>query len=273
MFIISLFAILSHQSFDWSCRTKLKALVSNMGEVVRDMSRVSQVNITRSSPLYVAANKIYHMARAKKNVKKVKESFLESHRDILEKYEVKIDENEGEKSDKGQSVAKKKNPIQSEVNKRKNFDDLKSAKSKRARVKSVIEILEEDQGLEEKVLEKLENRKAGGKSGNEDFGISCLALIKIMGISNTKYDDLRWWLQDMLRRKMDLSSMPTSKQLMEKVQAEMVPRNMETSETGASVPLTDAVYHQAERLLIRWMNPQINIFFPFFLSFPLIDLM
>ena len=82
MFIISLFAILSHQSFDWSCRTKLKALVSNMGEVVRDMSRVSQVNITRSSPLYVAANKIYHMARAKKNVKKVKESFLESHRDI-----------------------------------------------------------------------------------------------------------------------------------------------------------------------------------------------
>ena len=74
------------------------------------------------------------------------------------------------------------------------------------------------------MLEKLEVRKMTEKS-EEDFDLSCLALMKTMGISNTKYDDRRYWLQDMLRRNMDLSSMPTSKQLMENVQAEMVPGN------------------------------------------------
>ena len=74
------------------------------------------------------------------------------------------------------------------------------------------------------------------------------------------YDDLRWWLQDMLKRNMDLSSMPTSKQLMEKVQAEMVPRNMETSETGASIPLEDALHHTADRLLHRFINQYLCTF-------------
>ena len=43
------------------------------------------------------------------------------------------------------------------------------------------------------------------------------------------------WDFDMLRRNMDLSLMPTSKQLMRKVQAEMVPPNMTTTEIGASL--------------------------------------
>ena len=61
-----------------------------------------------------------------------------------------------------------------------------------------------------------------------DFGLSCLAFMKTMGISNTKYDDLRWWVKDMVKKNMDLSSMPTSKELMEKVQREMVPSNLKT---------------------------------------------
>ena len=53
---------------------------------------------------------------------------------------------------------------------------------------------------------------------------------------------------------MDLSSMPTSKQLMEKVQAETVPGNMKTTETGASAPLVDALYHTVERFLLRFID-------------------
>ena len=71
---------------------------------------------------------------------------------------------------------------------------------------------------------------------------------------NIKYDDLRYWLQDVLRRNMDLSSMPTFKQLIEKVQAETVPGNMKTTETGASVPLVDALYHTVERFLLRFID-------------------
>ena len=63
------------------------------------------------------------------------------------------------------------------------------------RVKNVIEMLDSDHGLEEKVLEKLELRKGGEKSYG-DFDLACLALMKTTGISNTKYDDLRFWIQD-----------------------------------------------------------------------------
>ena len=57
MLVISLYAILSH--LDWSCRTNKTALVKNMEVIVRDMGKLSQVDITPSSPLFVAACKIY----------------------------------------------------------------------------------------------------------------------------------------------------------------------------------------------------------------------
>ena len=83
MLVISLYAILSH--LDWSCRTNKTALVKNMEVIVRDMGRLSQVDITPSSPLFQAANKLYDMARMKKNVRKGKDSFMKSEREILEK--------------------------------------------------------------------------------------------------------------------------------------------------------------------------------------------
>ena len=135
--------------------------------------------------------------------------------------------------------------------KRKNFEELTSRTSKRERVKNVVEMLESDIGLEDKVFEKLETRKEGK---SDDFDMACLAVMKTLGISNHKYDDLRFWVQDMLRRNMDLSLMPTSRQLMEQVQAEMVPPNMTCSSTGASIPLVDAVYHHGERIVIRFIK-------------------
>ena len=81
---------------------------------------------------------------------------------------------------------------------------------------------------------------------------------------------LQLWVRDMLRRRMDLSSMPTSKQLMEKVQSEMLPGNMKTTETGASVPLVDALYHTVERFLLRLIH-YLPLYFS--LSFHFTDLM
>ena len=45
--------------------------------------------------------------------------------------------------------------------KRKNFEELTSRTSKSKRVKNVVEILESDIGLKDKVLEKLDTRKEG----------------------------------------------------------------------------------------------------------------
>ena len=45
-------------------------------------------------------------------------------------------------------------------------------------MKNVIEMLDSDHGLEEKVLEKLELRKGGEKSYG-DFDLACLALMKV----------------------------------------------------------------------------------------------
>ena len=194
--------------------------------------------------------------KKKKNARQSKETVIKCEEAILKAFEIEL----------GSAVMK--NDDETRGTKRKNFDELNSKMSKIARVKNVIEILDSDRGLEEKVLDKLEVRKMTGKS-EDDFELSCLSLMKTMGISNTKYDDLRFWVRDMVRRRMDLSSMPTSKQLMEKVQSEMLPGNMKTTETGASVPLVDALYHTVERFLLRLIH-YLPLYFS--LSFHFTDL-
>ena len=65
---ISLHAILSHQSFDWSCRTSKcnAALAKKMEEIVR--AAPSRWTTAPSSPLFKAAIKIYNHVRKKKDV-------------------------------------------------------------------------------------------------------------------------------------------------------------------------------------------------------------
>ena len=235
--LTTLFVLVSHHLFDWSCRGSKADLAHNFGQVVKDNFGVDP-DLSLSSPLYKGATKLYKLVRKKKYVNKSRENVIKCEEENLKAFEIELG-NLPVKDDK------------ETVRKRKNYEDLTSKTSKRARVKSVIDILESDVGLEQKVMEKLEVKKGGGK-GDEDFDLSCLALMKTMGISNTKYDDLRFWVQDMLRRDMDLASMPTSRQLMEKVQKEMIPPNMSTTEIGASIPLVDALYHTVRRLLPRF---------------------
>ena len=78
------------------------ALARNMEVIVKDLGKLSQVDITPSSPLFVAANKIYDMVTKKKNVRKGKDSFVKSELETLEKYEVKLEENQSEEIDESE---------------------------------------------------------------------------------------------------------------------------------------------------------------------------
>ena len=244
--LTTLFLLVSHSLFDWSCRRSKTDLVNNLGEIVREkFGLVPDLSI--SSPLYKGATKVYNLTRKKKNVNQSRETVIKFEEAALKAFEI----------DLGGLVVKDDEAIG--VMKRKNFDELTSRSSKRARVMNVVGMLESDSGLEEKVLKELETRQGGVKS-EEDFELACLALIKTLGISNRKYDDLRFWVQDMIRRQKDLSLMPTSRLLMEKVQAEMVPPNMTTSQTGASFPLVDALHHTGERFLLRFTNCHLFLY-------------
>ena len=250
--ITTLFVLVSHALFDWSCRKSPADLVSNFGEIVKE-SFGFQPDLSTSLPLYKGATRLYDLTRKKKNFKQSKNRVIKNEEVLLKSYEI----------DLGSVTVKDNQDIQKNLDnksKRKNFDELTSRSSKRVRVMNVVGMLESDSGLEEKVLEKLETRKGEVKS-EEDFDLSCLALIKTLGISNHKYDDLRFWVQDMLRREKDLSLMPTSRQLMEKVKAEMVPPNMTSSETGASIPVVDAVHHQGGRIVLRFFNCHLSLSF------------
>ena len=162
-------------------------------------------DLSISSPLHKGAKRLYNLAKKKKNVNKSKATVLKCEEVNLKAFEIEL----------GGKIVHVKDG-QENKGKRKHFEELASRESRRKRVKSVIEVLESDFGLEEKVLNKLELRKGGAKN-DQDFDLACLALMKTMGISNAKYDDLRFWVKDMLQRNMDLSSMPTSKQLIEMV--------------------------------------------------------
>ena len=65
---VTLFLLLSHQSFDWSCRTSPTALVRNLEVIVKDIWNLKQVETAPSSPLFKAAKNIYNLVRKKKNL-------------------------------------------------------------------------------------------------------------------------------------------------------------------------------------------------------------
>ena len=50
--LLSLAAIMLHQSFDWTCRKNKSSLVKNMALVVKEITGLVEVDINPSSPLY-----------------------------------------------------------------------------------------------------------------------------------------------------------------------------------------------------------------------------
>ena len=68
----------------------------------------------------------------------------------------------------------------------------------------MVEQLDEDPGLEEALVNRLKSRNPDDDV-SEEFKLAVLSLMKTLNLSEKKLDDLRYWIQDMLRRGMDLS--------------------------------------------------------------------
>ena len=113
---ISLYSILSHESFDWTCRVNKSALMKNLVVVVSLLCNISKVDSSLSSPLSKAATKIYDIAKKPKNLRKGLESFLEKEADVLKKHIVEIEEQFKESANEDEKEEKK-----GERNKEKTF--------------------------------------------------------------------------------------------------------------------------------------------------------
>ena len=129
--------------------------------------------------------------------------------------------------------------IQVEGKKRKSYENVVE-KTQNKRVQSVVQELEKDPGLEEAVLDSLKERKKSedcNDGASEEFKLAVLSLMKTLNLSEKKLDDLRFWIQDMLRRGMDLSKIPHFKKLRETTIQEMLPDRFSSSTTGATIPI------------------------------------
>ena len=143
--------------------------------------------------------------------------------------------------------------IQVEGKKRKSYENVVE-KTQNKRVQSVVQELEKDPGLEEAVLDSLKERKKSedcNDGASEEFKLAVLSLMKTLNLSEKKLDDLRFWIQDMLRRGMDLSKIPHFKKLRETTIQEMLPDRFSSSTTGATIPIISHLHLTVRRFLLR----------------------
>ena len=222
------------------------------------------VDTHSSSTLYKAMVKLYNLVKKPKNVRLGFEKFLKQEDEVLKTYmlvyeedalenqvDMAVGEYEQVEDEADEEVGEKKS------RKKKTFENLKTEKVKRARVENIVEIMRNDAGLEEGVLDHLKRENPGDEEiDDEAFKLCCLNLMKNLKLSDTKYDDLRWWIEDVLKRGFSLTSMPTSRTLKAKINKEMIPPNMQSSDTGAKFELRDALFHTGERFLER---PDIKV--------------
>ena len=264
---VNLNSILIHESFDWTCRRSKTALLERIEVVVKEMAKIETVATDSSSSLYKGMEKLYNLLKKPKNVRQGLDNFLKQENDVLKSYMLVIQElevtesgeHEEEKKEEDEKEEDEKEEEKEEEEKiergrRKGFNDLKSSTSKRARVDNVISMIKNDPGLENGVVEKLRMEKeqtAVTPGMEESFKLSCLNAMKTLSLSDTKFDDLRWWIFDLLRRGFDLSKMPSSSTLKTKVKKEMLPPDMSSCETGAEFDMTAALFHTGKRFLER----------------------
>ena len=130
-----------------------------------------------SSTLCKAATKLYKLVKKPKNAKLGKEVFLQVEEDTLKNYVGKVEEGVGEEEKEEENVKKRKCSV------RKNYDELKDVRYKKARVTKVIETIQQDSGLGEDVLDhlkKLKDDPVDKCEKDEQFKIICLNLMKAL---------------------------------------------------------------------------------------------
>ena len=67
--ITTLFVLVSHALFDWSCRKSPADLASNFSEIVKESFEV-QPDLSTSLPSYISAKRVYDLTKKKKNIAK-----------------------------------------------------------------------------------------------------------------------------------------------------------------------------------------------------------
>ena len=95
---MTLHSLVSHASFDWTCRGNKADLLKNL-VVVLQLIGISEVDSSVSSPLFKAATKIYNLAKKPKNVRKGLECFLNAEATVLKNHLLDII---GEVEEKGE---------------------------------------------------------------------------------------------------------------------------------------------------------------------------
>ena len=204
-----------------------------------------------SSAINKVAKSLYNLVSKKKNRNKGQDWIMEEEKDFLEG--LKFDAREA--SVEGKENEEKETEDEGELRsrKRKEFEEV-CRSTKHRRVKNVVEILDEDPGLEDAVTKRLKSRKESENADDnvsQEFKLAVLSLMKTLNLSEKKLDDLRYWIQDMLRRGMDLSKMPHYHNLRRTTIQEMIPDGFSSSSTGATIPVISALHHTAKRFLLR----------------------
>ena len=89
--LTTLFVLVSHTLFDWSCRGSKADLVQNFGQIVKENYGVDP-DLSISSPLFKGAAMLYNLVKKKKNVKKSKETVIKSEEAKLKGFEIELGE-------------------------------------------------------------------------------------------------------------------------------------------------------------------------------------
>ena len=236
---VTLLLLISHPRFVFTSKTAYSDLVVNFCAIIKEVTG-SDVDVSSNSPLSKLAQKFLNIFKRKYKGKKSVKWLKENEEEYLVDQKLEVTE-------------KKKGGAE----KRKSFEDLKGVKPKKIRVESAIEEMEKDPGLKDGVFKELKIRKESsekeqeGEGGEEEFMLAILGLMKKLGLSETKLDDFRFGIRDLIRRGFDLTKIPYYQKLRKQAIEKMIPPGLTSCETGASVPIVSALHHTGRRFLLR----------------------
>lgn len=244
----------------WRVQANVKQVFSNIltaeTKIDHDARNVSQIH--HLARLFIKKAKLNKYAKHDfSKLREAEDEFLSSNAILEEVFVVNqniVDEGvrEQEQVDDMMEVA---HPSKK---KKKSYEDS-NERWKRALVCSEVKKMEENPGLEDGLLSRLSSRakKRSMEEQKEDVSteffdplLSCLNLISSADISMNKWDFLRLWIRDFIKRGGDILNLPCSKTLRSS-KDKMVPSGLLVTSSSARIPLQSMFMHTAQRLFLR----------------------
>ena len=118
------------------------------------------------------------------------------------------------------------------------------------RMKKVLDILDRDKGLEDSLFKVLSKRKELSLQSDVNINLCCLNVISTLNLSHNKWDDLRFWIIDMVSQGVDFTNIPTREVLRKEVEKPSPP-GVVSSEIKAYISLQDSLHHTGRHFLER----------------------